>query len=249
MKEAEAEFQKAKELQPQAISYHTSISSRHPNRLVIDRNIDLPRIGRRVVAATPEREGVARGLWGMLWGPLPLDYGEAAAGAALFLFGMVYLFSHRISFLRNCERCGNIICSRCTRSRVIGSQCVQCLNAFSAKASADPDGLKRKRSQVARYQSSVLSFPRRISLVLPGMGHLIHGHSKEGFVILFIFALFLAQALLRFEGASAPVSLNPGWSWPWAGLTASLFLLFYLLVQHWMARCRSEGGKSHFRKP
>jgi len=40
MKEAEAEFLRAKALDPAKISYHTSIASKNPNRMVIDRTLD-----------------------------------------------------------------------------------------------------------------------------------------------------------------------------------------------------------------
>jgi tetratricopeptide (TPR) repeat protein len=249
MKEAEAEFQKAKTLQPSSISYYTSISSRHPNRLVIDRNFDLRQVWRRILASTPEREAFARSLWGILWGGVPLEYGEIAFGAVFLLLAMVHLFSSRMSFVRNCDRCGKIICSRCTRSRVIGSQCVQCLNAFSANASADPAGVKKKRKEVARHQAWQISFPQRISLFLPGSGHLMRGNSREGVFFLFLFALFLTQVFFRLKQFPAPVVSIPGFSWPWAGLTAFLFLLFYILVQYRMAQLRSKGGNSHFRKP
>ena len=249
MKEAEAEFEKAKTLQPQLISYHTSISSRHPNRLVIDRNFDLRQVWRRILASTPEDEALARSLWGILWGGVPLKYGEIAFAAVFLLLWTVHLVSSRLSFVRNCDRCGKIICSRCTRSRVIGSQCVQCLNAFSANASADPAGVKKKRKEVARHQSWLVSFPQRISLFLPGAGHLIRGNSREGLFFLFIFALFLTQVFFRVKQFPAPAFSIPGFSWPWAGLTAFLFLLFYALVQYRMGQLRSKGGNFHFRKP
>ena len=87
MKEAEEEFQRAKSLQPQLISYHTSISSRNPNRLVIDRTIDPSRIWGRILAPTPERDQVAQGLWGVLWGGVPLEYGEIGGGFPIWSSG------------------------------------------------------------------------------------------------------------------------------------------------------------------
>ena len=210
MKEAEAEFEKAKTLQPRLISYHTSISSRHPNRLVIDRNFDPPQLWRRILATTPEGKALAQSLWGMFWGGVPLEHGEICFGAVFLLLLTVHLSSRRLSFVRNCDRCGKIMCSRCTRSRVIGSQCVQCLNAFSADASADPAGVKKKRKEVARHQSWLISFPQRISLFLPGAGHLIRGNSREGLFFLFVFALFLTQVFFRLNQFPDPGLFGSG---------------------------------------
>ncbi len=248
MKEAEAEFQKAKSLQPQLISYHTSISSRNPNRLVIDRTIAPSQVWRRILTPTRERDQIARGLWGILWGGVPLEYGEIALGSLFVLLGGVYLVSQRLSFIRNCEKCGKLICSRCTRSRVMGNQCIQCLNAFTANPSADPKVVKKKRAEVARYHSWLTSFPHRISLIVPGLGHLVRGNSKEGVFYLFIFILFVVQVVMWGRWLPNPMVFNPTLSFPWMVITGVLFLLFYVIVQYRMRQIRSQGGKFHFRR-
>ena len=247
MKEAEAEFQKAKSLQPQLISYYTSVSSRIPNRLVIDRTIDLSQIWRRILAPTAERDQIAQGLWGIVGGGVPLEYGEIALGSLFVLLVGVHLASRRLSFIRNCERCGKLICSRCTRSRVMGSQCVQCLNAFTANRSADPKVVKKKRAEAARHQSWLTSFPRGIALIFPGLGHLVRGSSKEGILYLFIFILFMARVFMWGGWLPNPMILTPSLSLPWMVIMGVLFLFFYALVQYRMRKICSQGGKSHFR--
>ncbi len=247
MKEAEVEFQKAKSLQPQLISYYTSISSWNPNRLVIDRTIDPFQVWRRILTPTPERDQIARGLWGILWGGIPLEYGEIALGCLLAFLGGIYLVSQRLSVIRNCERCGKLICSQCTRSRVMGTQCVQCLNVFTANRSADPKVIRKKRAEAARYHSWLTSFPQRISLIVPGFGHLIRGNSKEGILHLFLFMLFVSRVFLWVDGLPNPMVLNHTLSFPWLVITGVLFLLFYSFVQYRMKQIRSQGGKFHFR--
>ena len=56
LNEAESEFRRAKEMRPQLISFYTSISSRHPNRLTIDRIIEPIHLWKRLLGETPERE-------------------------------------------------------------------------------------------------------------------------------------------------------------------------------------------------
>jgi tetratricopeptide (TPR) repeat protein len=248
MKEAEAEFEKAKSLQPGSISYYTSISSRHPNRLVIDRTIDPSEIWRRILAPTFERDKIAQGLWSILWGGVPLQYGEMAMGAFFLLLGMVHLSSRRLSSIRTCERCGNVICSQCSHSRVIGTQCVQCLNSFTPNTSVDPEVVRKKRAAVARYRSWQTFFPQRISLFLPGGGHLVRGYTREGILYLFIFTLFLTQVFLWGAHVPDPMVLNPALSLPLAGIGAGLFLLFYGLVQYRLRQILAQGGKSYFRE-
>jgi len=248
MKEAEAEFQKAKSLQPQLISYYTSISSYNPNRLVIDRTIDPLRVWRRVLSPNPERDQIAQGLWRILWGGIPLEYGEIALGFLFVLLGGANLASRKLSLVRNCERCGKLICSQCTRSRVIGTQCVQCLNAFAVDGSADPNEVKKKKTEAARYHSWLASFPRRISLIVPGFGHLIRGNSKEGILYVFIFILFVTRIFLWVWGMPNPMVLNHTLSLPWIFITGILFVLFYFFVQYRMEQIGFQGGQFHFRR-
>lgn len=248
MKEAAAEFEKAKSLSPQSVSYYTNISSRHPNRLVIDSTIDPSHVWRRILSPTPERNQMAQSLWSVLWGGVPQEYGEVTMGALFVFLGMVHLGSRWLSSIRYCEKCGNLICSRCTRSRVMGTQCLQCLNAFAINPSADPEIVKKKRAAVARYQSWKTFFPRRISLFLPGAGHVLRGHSREGILYLFIFILFLAQLVLWAGRLPNPMALNPALSLPGIFVLAVLFLLFYGLVQFRVKQIIAEGGKSHFRR-
>jgi hypothetical protein len=165
----------------------------------------------------------------------------------LVLLGLIHLFTRNRSMIRNCERCGQLICSRCTRSMVMGNQCSQCISAFTARSSADPQEVKQKRSKVARYQARRQSLPQRLSLILPGVGHLIRGHSKEGIIYLFIFILFLTKALLWRGWVPSPMILSILPSLPWMIVTGILFLAYYGFVQYRMNRVRSRGGKFYFR--
>jgi tetratricopeptide (TPR) repeat protein len=247
LKEADFEFQKAKELQPQVISFYTGIASRHPNRTVIDETIDPVHLWKRVFADTPEREKIAQGIWEILWNRLPLQYGEVAAVILLVSLGLIHLLTRNKPTMKNCERCGHLICSRCTRSMVIGTQCSQCIIAFTARSSADPQVVKQKRSEVARYQAGRQSFPQWLSLILPGAGHLVRGHAKEGFIYLFVFVLFLAKALSWRGWVPSPMISAILPSVPWMILSALIFLLYYGFVQYRMIRFRSKGGKFYFR--
>jgi len=93
------------------------------------------RVWRRILAPTPsgirlpDRSGRCSGA-------VPWNTGKCH-GRPFCPSRRVHFFSRRLSFIRNCERCGKLICSRCARSRS-WNQCVQCLNAFTVRPSADP---------------------------------------------------------------------------------------------------------------
>jgi tetratricopeptide (TPR) repeat protein len=248
LKEADSEFQRAKELQPHLISYSTSISSHHPNRMVIDETIDPISLWSRVFDHTPEREKIAGGFWDLLWNGVPLQYAEIAMGVLWVLLGLIHVLARNKSLIRNCEKCGQLICSRCMRSMVMGTQCPQCINAFTARSSADPQVVRQKRSEVARYQARQQSFPQRLSLIVPGAGHLLTGHSKTGFVYLFIFILFLTKVLLWRGWVPNPMVLGSLSSLPWMIVTGILFLVYYSFIQYRMTRFRSKGGKFYFQR-
>jgi tetratricopeptide (TPR) repeat protein len=194
-KEGEEEIQRARSLDPALIFHQARISSRNPNRLVIDRTIDLSQVWRRILAPTPERDEIARGLWSTLWGGVPLEYGDIALGFLFLLLAGVHLVSRKLSFIRNSD------------------------------------------------------FPQRISLIVPGLGHLIRGNSKEGILYLFIFILFVVQVILWGGWLSNPMVLNPNFSLPRMVILAILFLLFYGRVQHRMKHIRSQEEGPDLRDP
>jgi tetratricopeptide (TPR) repeat protein len=246
LNEAESEFQKAKELKPQLISYYTSIYSRNANRMVIDQPIDPARLWKRVFVDTPEQEKNARVLWGLLSNGVPLEYGELAMAAILALLMLIQISTRNKPLLRNCERCGRLICSRCTRSMVIGNQCSQCINTLTVGASADPQGVKQKRAEMAKYQARRNALPQWFSMILPGIGHLLRDRSKEGIFYVFIFILFLTKIFLWQKWVPSPLGL---FAWPslqWVFVTAFLFLVYYGFVQYRLIHFYSKGGKSHF---
>jgi hypothetical protein len=248
MKEAEGEFQKAQRLQPEKISNHTTISSKNPNRLVMDWTIGPLQVWKRVWTPSPERERIVRGLWEILWNGLPLEYGEIAMGVLFALLGGIHLASRRWSLIRSCERCGTLICSRCSRSRVIGTQCVQCLNAFTANSNADPKVIRKKRAAVARYQSRLNFLPQRLSWLLPGVGHLMRGRTGEGILYLFVLFLFLTRAIWWSGWIPNPLAPDSSLGIPWLVITVGLFIFFYLFVQYRMNRIRLQGGMAYLRR-
>ena len=248
LSDAEGEFRRARELKPQLISYHTSISSPNPNRIVIDQTIEPLRLWERVFYDNPERDRISQGSWEFLWSGVPLRYGEITVAAILGLLLLVQIFYRNSPPpIRLCERCGHLICSRCTRSMVLGKHCSQCVTLFSQGRSLDPQVAKQKKIEVARYQSRKRSLPRWCSLILPGVGHLLAGRAKEGAIYLFILTLFFTKILLWQEWVANPLVLTISPSRPWMVAAAFLFLIYYGFVQYRMFRIRSKGGKSHFQ--
>lgn len=248
LSEAEGEFRRARELKPQLISYHTSISSRNPNRMVIDQTIEPLRLWERVFDDNPERERISQGSWEFLWSGVPLRYGEITVAAILGLLVLVQIFYRNLPPpIRFCERCGHLICSSCTRSMVLGKHCSQCVKVFSPGRSVDPQVAQQKKVEVVRYQSRRKSLIRWSSLILPGLGHLLVGRAKEGAIYLSILILFFTKILLWQEWVPSPLLLAISPSRPWMVTAVFLFLIYYGFVQYRMLRIRSKGGKSHFQ--
>jgi hypothetical protein len=242
LNEAESEFRRARELKPQMTSFYTSISSRHPNRMAIDQTIESSRIWKRVFAATPERAELAEAFWQILWGRLPLKFGEAALAALLFVLFMVQVATRGKVLIRNCENCGGLICSRCTRSMVIGSQCSQCVKAFTPSDVAEPEAIRQKRAEVVKNRLRKESFHRRFSLILPGGGHLWRDDSKEGIVYLFIFISFLTRIIWWQGFIPSLLVLETPFLLLSMVIAFGLFLLYYGFVQY-RIRLRSREWK------
>jgi hypothetical protein len=108
--------------------------------------------------------------------------------------------------------------------------------------------VRKKRAEVARYQTSVHALPQRLSWVLPGVGHLMRGRSMEGIVYLFILIL-LGTRLIWWEGwIPHPLGLNASLSIPWLAVTLLMLFLLYGFVQYRMKCIRVEEVKSNFRR-
>jgi tetratricopeptide (TPR) repeat protein len=240
LNEAESEFRRARELGPQLTSFYTSISTRNPNRIAIDQTIELSRIWKRVFAANPEREKFAEAYWQVLWGRVPLKYGEGVAAALLLILLMIHVTTRGKVLIRNCENCGGLICSRCTRSMVIGNQCSRCVKAFAASTSTEPQVVNQKRAEIAKYRERKNSFIRWFSLILPGGGHLWRDDSREGVVYLFIFLLFLMKIIWWRGFIPSPVLLENSFDHLWMGMTIMLFLIYYGFVQYRIRICLRE---------
>jgi tetratricopeptide (TPR) repeat protein len=247
LNEAESEFRRAKELRPQLISFYTSIASRHPNRLTIDRIIEPIHLWKRLLGETPERERLAKGFWAFLGVRYPLPFEEILGALFLLLLGGIHWGGRRKPLIRRCERCGRLICSRCSRSLVIGNQCLQCVHAFSKNPTGDSQRLKEKRLEVAQHQLRQFSLSRWLSFLLPGAGHLHRGHAKEGFFYIFIGSFFLVRAILGDEWIPNPLDLEISSSAPWMATNLFLCLLFYGWVQFRFVQILKKEAKFYFR--
>jgi tetratricopeptide (TPR) repeat protein len=247
LKEAEAEFDRAKRLKPRYVSYFTSISSRDPNRMAIDRTIEPRDLWKRVFKSSPAEARIAQDFWQVLWLRVSLQDGERIGIALIVLLGLLLWLNRRAPLIRNCDRCGRVFCSRCTRSAVMGNQCLQCLHAFTAKTANNPKELKRRRERAARVKGRRQSFPEKISLILPGIGHMLRGHVIEGLAYLFILVLFVTKVVFWQGWVPNPLILGRQNPLPWIALISILFGLYYIFVQVRLHRIRSKGGRYYFR--
>jgi hypothetical protein len=122
------------------------------------------------------------------------------------------------------------------------------LNAFTVNATSDPKVVRKKRAEVARYQARMNFLPQRLPWFLPGVGHLMRGHSLEGVLYLFLLILFLTRGLWWSGWIPDPLALGSSLAVPWLLIAAFLFILFYVWAQYRMNRIRLKGGMSHFRR-
>jgi hypothetical protein len=107
--------------------------------------------------------------------------------------------------------------------------------------------MKDKRLEVARYQLRQHALSRWLSLVFPGAGHVHRAHVKEGFLYLFLGALFLMKAALWNGFIPDPMDLKVSSSIPWVVLFLYFFLVYYVWVQVRMSRILRREVKFYFR--
>jgi len=94
---------------------------------------------------------------------------------------------------------------------------------------------------VSKYQSRKRSLTQWLSLVLPGVGHLLLGRAQEGTIYLFLLILFLIKLIWRQEWVPSPLVLNIWPSTPWMIAAGFFFVVYYGFVQYRMTRILSKG--------
>jgi hypothetical protein len=161
-------------------------------------------------AETIARSGVARTLFGTYawFDPTVSARNPITIAGIITLITAPLLFfkRRRAGYAGSCIKCGRTFCHRCKSARESATYCTQCIHIYLKRDGVSLSTKREKLDQVHEHQTGMLKRNKIWSSFVPGSGQLLEGKTFVGVIGLFLFAFFVALAILT--GHLAPV-LSP----------------------------------------
>jgi len=231
-------LQRAHQLDPELISYYSSIDSPNLNRLVIDETLPSQRLWKRFLDQLVGKEGFLF--------PLFKAWFEKTPSRVPFLTPVLFLafliaiakYSGTKRFLTRCPMCGSP-----TYRFYLGTSdqefiCFNCYRMFIQKEKLHTKIVEKKSFQVQQFQRQNDLISRFLSFFLVGFGYLWRERVFKGLLVLFIFFIFILRFI--YWGGAIPSSF-PRLSfslWRWI-LWGGFFLIFYFTLVRQIYRLKS----------
>lgn len=105
-----------------------------------------------------------------------------------------------------CIKCGRTFCTRCKSARESSTYCTQCIHIYLKRDGVSLDTKRKKLEEVTDHQTGVSRRNKLFATFLPGAAQMLEGRTIAGIIGTFLFALFVAIAIL--VGRLAP-ALGP----------------------------------------
>jgi tetratricopeptide (TPR) repeat protein len=234
LRESEAEYSKARKMNPVQTSYYVTILGPSYNRMVIDSTLPWRALFQDFFREVAGGKGPGSLVHEFIMG----QRGELTQ-AALLMFGLLVVSFLRRFFgvARRCEKCGKIFCKKCQTAVPHGAVCSQCVYVFAEGAGIGVKERTRKIIEIRRNREQNGDTGRLLGLLIPGGGHIYFGWLATGFVVLFIVVCCLAYGLFGDALAGGPLEWRGG-AWDqrvWA-LVPGCFLYFLSVVHMYRLR-------------
>lgn len=141
---------------------------------------------------------------------LALLYRPTFSLATIILFGIamfIIITKKRDKFARACYKCGRAYCASCKTSLEFESFCGQCVHLYIRQDGVSPQARMQKNYEVEVFNRNGKLIRAFFALFFPGAGHIWEGHITSGFIILFMWLIFLSGFLVRIFAYPAPFVL------------------------------------------
>ncbi|HET7434701.1 MAG TPA: tetratricopeptide repeat protein [Thermoanaerobaculia bacterium] len=125
---------------------------------------------------------------------------------SLLLAVFIWLKRRRAGYAGACIKCGRTFCYRCKSARESTTYCTQCIHIYLKRDGVSLDTKRKKLEEVTDYHSGAIKRNRLFATFLPGSAQMLEGRTASGAIGVFLFALFVAVAIL--VGRLAP-ALGP----------------------------------------
>jgi tetratricopeptide (TPR) repeat protein len=229
MQDADQNFQKAKELSPEIIGDHLEIDSPNPNRMVIDTDITVEHLRRRLLAEFWRETGLSYfvvDVWLHDLSPrLPFIVPIFFVVAVVVLS---FLGKGRKEWWR-CAQCGMISNQTLGKREGMRRFCVRCFRILKGKE-IDQELKESKLRETKAFQQRIGIYDKLFPLLVPGVGHVWKGYNVSGFFYLSIFFIFLVRFSYWQVVVLPAIPFSTYGMFGGLPLIIVAFILFYLAV-------------------
>jgi hypothetical protein len=232
-------LQRAQQLDPELVSYYSSIDSPNLNRLVIDETLTSQRLWKRFLDQFSGSEGFLFPLFKAWFEKTPSRVPFLTPVLFLgFLIGMArYCRTKRL--LTRCPMCGSP-----TYRFYLGTSdqefiCFNCYRIFIQKEKLHAKIVEKKSFQVQQFQTQNRMIIRFLSFFLVGFGYLWREQVFKGLFLLFIFFIFILRFVYWGGALPSPFPRLSFALWRWI-FWGGFFLIFYIFSVRQIHRLKSR---------
>ena len=223
-------LERANELDPRLVAFHTKIYSENDNRSIIDDVLSIGRLWNRGLDSFQEGSRLPESVL-KAWMRRVSDTLSFACPALLLAVLLVFvLFSSRGNYRKRCPMCGTPSVKFFARKIQGDKVCFGCNRMFVKKDSIDPKMKEKRMRQIEKYGRRKVVMQTVFSLIIPGGAHLWRDQSIKGAVFVFL-TFVLVLKFVSWNGViGAPMALgsSPGF-WTRLGFIV-FFFLYYVAV-------------------
>ncbi|MFN3396669.1 MAG: tetratricopeptide repeat protein [Thermodesulfovibrionales bacterium] len=179
-KKGEEYFDEAARLDPESLRRYTSISTRNPNRFVVDMKLPDSLLWNQILS---ERGGMIR-------------FTSVTVVTVIAILSFFIIDRGLKNRAKRCRRCGSIYCNRCFRMITWKDMCSRCYQ--SIVRIDQMHSKERIANLLLLYQSRAKKrmVARILSFILPGASEMYSGRILEGFLLNWAFFFVLTTIIL-----------------------------------------------------
>jgi hypothetical protein len=191
LKESETEYNKAKELDPDRISYYVNILGPSYNRILIDETFTKEWLTRRFADQLFSMAGKHLKGFAFFWENALYLIAPMVMFIALF---PLHYVRKRFGIARRCVKCGAVYCRRCQTSVQMDLVCSQCIHVFEKQSGVEVKQRTKKIIEIRRYMDEKMETRRILGILIPGGGYIYSGRFLKGFLLLSFIVVLLVYA-------------------------------------------------------